>query len=664
VTRCRQRLDQGAQLALACATGHRRRHERIGEVKHLARLGEIGAEVEQQMGESIPGFPDGAGQVCGRLVRGGGGWQDQLGETGAGAFRGGEGVELEAAVAGPGRPRGAFGRPGEGCPDDAGRVASHGVQRPPEPQQHRPADELGAAAAGKHQGHDAGTGDQYLSCHRHVFGGWPFRRGHGQITTVTQGLRKTNARAGWLGAGAALLLLFSGIPARAQVGLHAGVSLGATNNNLHMRGVVPIEGEDLGGASNEADALARTDVGAHYLLTGPRSTQVFDYVLSSYFYIQRGQSVSIANQLGWTALLNPSNFSQLDLALRGTQGRTSDLDLFRGHALGGSEARPTTSETFVSLLATQHLRWELSPFWELGQGLMGALYVPTGAARNSTPRTLGMEADLGLHRLWIRDQLGLLAMAGQGRSSAVAFEEVMLGQSGYPARRVDYARVGLGWGHAFSDYWSSQLEAGLLGVQVPQVRDPFLDVGASAVVTHRTDTRGTIALRAERGIVTNVYVGDVLLQNAIGLRVDYPFGHKEAWDLTGDVEYQRSRSLFVVDALDRLQVFSTSAVLGHDWGRHARLLFELNFTYQDSLAGLRNQLRTEPFTSHRTMFLVTVEMHFPAIAGGERGGGRRLGGRGGASGLDDENADNLPGSSDNPSSGAETSAASADGRGR
>ena len=36
------------------------------------------------------------------------------------------------------------------------------------------------------------------------------------------------------------------------------------------------------------------------------------------------------------------------------------------------------------------------------------------------------------------------------------------------------------------------------------------------------------------------------------------------------------------------------------------------------------------------MFLVTIDMHYPQPEDDVRGGGRRLGGRGGASGLDDE----------------------------
>jgi hypothetical protein len=427
-----------------------------------------------------------------------------------------------------------------------------------------------------------------------------------------------------------LLVLAHAAPCRAQLGVSAGVGLGATNNNMNIE--VPGTESD---ATNEADGLARTQLGLHYFLPGQSSAQAFDYALSTYIYIQGEQSVSFANELGWTALVNPTRFSQLDFSLRGAQGRTSDLDLFRGQALGGSEARPTTAESFVSASATESLRWELGPFWELGQLLNGELYAPIGDATRTTARTLGAEGRLTLSRVWTQDQLGLFVEAGHGRSSEVVFDEPMEGLLGYPARRANWGRVGLDYGHAFSDFWSVRMDAGLLAVQVPTIRDPFVDLGVGLSIAHRTSTRGTIELRGERGIDTNVYVGDVLLQNSVGLRVEQPFGYKEGWNLSADMEYQQSESLFVVDVKESLKVFSTSAILSHDWSRQTRLLFELNFTYQDAEAGLRNMLRADPFTAHRTMFITSIEWRYPELEA-EVGGATRLGGRGGSSGPDGE----------------------------
>jgi hypothetical protein len=448
-----------------------------------------------------------------------------------------------------------------------------------------------------------------------------------------------------------LALLAPARPARAQLGLSAGVGLGATNNNMQIQGAPTEEGQE---STSEADGLARTNLGAHYLLLGRRFSQALDYTLSSFLYIQREQSVSFAHELGWTGLVNPTRFSQLDFGLRASHGRTSDMDLFRGQALGGSEARPTRSESFASLSAGENLLWELGPFWEVGQRLNGELYLPIGHARTTTARTLGAEARLTLSRVWVQDELGLFAEAGHGRSRAVVFDEPMQGLLGYPARRANWQRVGLDYGHAFNDFWIAGLDVGVLSVQVPQIRSPFVDVGVNASVTHRTDNRGTFQLLLGRGVDTNVYVGDVLLQNSVGLRAELPFGFKEAWHLTGDVEYQRSESLFVIDVKERLQVVAASAIVSYDWTRQMRLLFELTFTYQNAEAGLRNTLRSDPFTLHRTMFLASIEMHYPQIEEDEEGGARRLGGRGGASGLEDEPDDADDRSGPSPETGGES----------
>jgi hypothetical protein len=473
--------------------------------------------------------------------------------------------------------------------------------------------------------------------------------GHARLpSTLTQARRKT--KGPHLIGPLVALLLSAAAPARAQLGVSAAVGAGVNNNNVHVKpepGVAPAETEFEG---NQADGLLRTTLGAHYLTRGGRATHHLEYLLSTYIYLQRSQSVSFANELGWTGLINPTRFSALDFSLRGTQGQTNDLDLFRGQELGDSAARRVTSERFLSLSGGEHLRWELGPDWELGQRLESELYLPIGDARKSSPRTIGASAGLGLDRVWLRDQLGVFVEAGHGRSSEVIFEEPMEGLLGFPARRANYGRAGLSWGHAFSDYWTTHVDAGVLGVQVPQLRDPFIDLGASLTISHRTETRGTVALRAERGVDTNVYVGDVLLMNGIGLRADVPFGHKEIWHLEADVELQQSESVYVIDVKDNLKVFSTSAILGYDFSRHASLLFELNFTYQDAEAGLRNTLRTEPFTSHRTMFVVSIDMHYPQPEDDERGGGRRLSGRGGDSSLDDEPEEGEEGTSEESSS--------------
>ncbi len=457
-------------------------------------------------------------------------------------------------------------------------------------------------------------------------------------------------------------MLLLGAPAAwAQLGITAGVGVGGTNNSLKIK-EPPIDPEAGEAAVRDTDALTRVRVGASYLSLGRKSTQRLNYTLSSYYYFQGSEPPGFANEAEYGALINPTRFSEMDLSVRGTQGRTRDLNLFRSQELGMSEARPIVGETFVSGSAEERLRWELGPDWEFGQRLGGEAYTPLGQGRHISPRTLGASAQLALDRVWLRTQAGLFVEAGHGRSTEVVFLEPMQGLTGYPARRANYGQVGLALGHAFSDYWAAHLEGGLMGVQVPQVHDPFLDFGAGLTVTHRTEKRGTFALHAGRSVDTNVYIGDVLLTNTAALRAEYPFGHKEIWNLSADLEYQRSRSLFVVDVKSQFQVYAAAAVLSYAWTRYSRLLFELNFTYQDAEAGLMYRIRSEPFTQHRTMFVASWELRYPEPDDDEHEGGHRLVGRGETSGLDepeDETSTDGSGGSEESSSTEEGTAPAA-----
>jgi hypothetical protein len=404
-----------------------------------------------------------------------------------------------------------------------------------------------------------------------------------------------------LAASLAALLLTGAVPraARAQLGVSAGVSVGGTNNATSAT----TEGQ---GA--EADGFTRTSLGATYQLRTPRSTHQFSYLFGAYFYMASGQSVSINNDLGWTGTVSPTAFSELGLTLTLSQGRTNDLDLFNRQA-GGVEsvARPAGAETFLSAGAGQSLTWTLSPFWSVGENVNANIYQPISEGTQQ-PRTIGADAGLTLNRLFIEDSLGLFVRAGHGRSEAVVVDGAEL----YPARRANYGEAGLGYTHAFNEDWTAYLGGGLLAVQVPQIRDPFLDFSVHGTLTHLTSTGGDITLRVDRGVYTNVYVGDVLLQNSIGLQGSHPFGLRESWLIGGSVDYQRSESLFVVDVKESgLNIFHTAATVTYDWTRHRRLAFELSYTYQDSGQSVRMGMIQEAFTLHRAMAMLTLEFVFP-----------------------------------------------------
>jgi hypothetical protein len=162
-------------------------------------------------------------------------------------------------------------------------------------------------------------------------------------------------------------------------------------------------------------------------------------------------------------------------------------------------------------------------------------------------------------------------------------------------------------------------------VRVPQIDDHFIDGSYDAAVHYTTITGGALSALASRGVVTNVFVGDVLLQTGVGLRATHFFGRNQAWQLVGGLDYQVAESVFVVDVdAGGIKVFSGAASLNYQWTRHLLLELEANYTYQDAEASIRNAMLMPANTLHRTMAVLSLAYVFPepdTIKGG--GGGRR-----------------------------------------
>ena len=182
----------------------------------------------------------------------------------------------------------------------------------------------------------------------------------------------------------------------------------------------------------------------------------------------------------------------------------------------------------------------------------------------------------------------------------------------FPARDVDYGEAGLAWSHSYNDDWSHYLGGGLLGVKVPTELETEYYMAVHTALTYLTATGGTIALNFDRGVYTNVFVGDVLLQTGGGLHGTQFFGRGEAWSATVGLDYQHSKSLLYVDVNEsRLDVVSAIALVTWDWTRHKRWLFELTYTYQDSDEAIRNRRVVGPLKLNHFMAMATLEFSFP-----------------------------------------------------
>ena len=312
----------------------------------------------------------------------------------------------------------------------------------------------------------------------------------------------------------------------------------------------------------------------------------------------------------YDATLRLTPDAELGLAITGQQGRTSELTMasicWRAEP---SVARPSSGgelrvrDRGAAVLA--------------GAGAVLVDRRDRAAAASSSRSTTGRElartwgatTGLSLNRIWIQNTGTVYGRLGRGHSNRVETRRRSLL---FPARDVDYGEAGLAWSHSYNDDWSHYLAVGLLGVQVPTEPDPLGDVAVHTALTYITATGGTIALNVDRGVYTNVYVGDVLLQTGGGLHGTHYFGRGEAWSAGVGLDYQHSKSLLYVDVKEsRLDVVSASALVTWDWTRHKRWLFELTYTYQDSDEAFRNRRVVGPLKLNHFMAMATLEFSFP-----------------------------------------------------
>lgn len=421
-------------------------------------------------------------------------------------------------------------------------------------------------------------------------------------------------------------------PAQAQRwGMSAGASVGSTTNGGDNAGPLLPVPEEMMEDAVQTDMFLRTAVGAELFLGTPRSNHQLTYNFANFLHFGEGRVLSFNNDFLWVGAITPGRFSDLNFTAGASQGRTGDLALFNRQPQGDSVARPGGSVSFLGLRLGENFNWRPDPFWVVSQDANADGFLPYGDD-GTQARTLGGDVHLGLSRRWDRDGFGLRTGVGHGRSSSSTFQGIEI-----PGRRANFGDVSAVYDHTFTDDWAMQLSVGLLGVQVPQIRDPFLDVNVLAGVDYRTDTGGNVSLQASRGMATNVFVGDVLLQTGGSLRATQFFGRNEAWQLIGGLDYQQGKSVFVVDENQGgLKVFSASLSLNYEWSRNILVDFESTYTYQDAESSRRLTVFLAPYTLHRVMAMVSVAYVFPQPerftgGGGGRRAPRRISGRAGVS---------------------------------
>jgi hypothetical protein len=413
-------------------------------------------------------------------------------------------------------------------------------------------------------------------------------------------------------------------PARAEWVSRAGVSVGATDN------AVGATFTDQGGEVATADGFAMSKLGLGYVLHRPKTVASVLYTVDLFSYTRTARELRLNHELALGTTISPGRDVDFGFFAGAGQGRTSDVDFFSGTGSRAptttvtagmtSYARPVGSDSFATVNAGQDFSWRFIPDWGLHQGFSGSAFEPL-ADDPTLPRTLSGEVRLALDHAWTRDTLGLEARAGQGRAAAFSFLLPPMLTSAtqpipadhrvpIPARHADFGDVGLYHEHELGPRWSTYLKGGATFVRVPG--DTFSAASGNASLVYRSRGEGKVTLFADRGVYPNVFVGDVFLQNGVGLRVQQPLGSFQRMLLTAGVDYQRSHSVFVVDIdQGQLELWAGRASLSYEAGRHLRYLLETTYTHQDAGTSKVYGFEFPGSNLRRLMAMLTVEVQYP-----------------------------------------------------
>jgi hypothetical protein len=432
------------------------------------------------------------------------------------------------------------------------------------------------------------------------------------VITVRRAPRKTTV--------AALLALAAcglAADARAELLAHAGVSLGATDNAVGAPSF-----SDRGLQVGTADGFAKSRLGLGYRLRGPKAEASVLYNADLFTYTQNMRELRLAHEIGLGTTVSAGRDVDFGLSAGASQGRTSDLDFFSRPTTVGSEARPAGADSFFNAYGGQDFAWRFIPDWDLHQAVAVASFFPLDPDPR-LPRTLSADASLSVGHEWTRDGLGVETRVGQGRSSAYSFELPPMLTSAtmpippdrrvpVPARRAEFGELGLYHAHEFSARWSSYVRGAVTVVRVPGEREPFRSGAGNVSLTYRRAEASKVTVFADRGVYANVFVGDVFMQNGLGFRVEQPLGSFHRAVLTAGGDYQRSRSVFIVD-LDQgdIDVWRGRGALVYEAGRHLRYLLEGTYTHQNAGVSKLYGYEFPGSQLRRLMVMLTAEVRYP-----------------------------------------------------
>lgn len=259
-----------------------------------------------------------------------------------------------------------------------------------------------------------------------------------------------------------------------------------------------------------------------------RESLAYGIILSSWF--PSGDSLYVTQTLRLSETLEASPVTRVGLSAGATLAQRSMLDATVPTNPQTAGPRPAGGDTYLGLDATETFTSQFAGSWQVEQGLSGRVYRSVGNQVNTSDNR-GASFDLALARAWSRDSATSRARLEimTSRSTAPAGQPVPADRTG------ETAQFQLGWRHVWTAEISHGVEAGAFVLRTDQTK---VFPALSANLTWQS-LGYLMELRAARSAQSNIFTGQVYVQNMVGLRCSLPLDRRELLRASADASAER-----------------------------------------------------------------------------------------------------------------------------
>jgi hypothetical protein len=403
-----------------------------------------------------------------------------------------------------------------------------------------------------------------------------------------------------------VLFLGTGRPGRAEVEYHlsASSSVGASDN--------PRAQSDQGAAAVDGFASVSGQVDLGYVGRLTHDRLACGIMATSWLRNTEASSVTQTLELSSEIQAGP----QTNVVLRGgeTWARLSMVDTTAPTDPQTSGPRPAGDTQYWGLAAGESLTSQLGASWRLGQGLDGHWYRPTGTGDSSENKGVTLSANI--HRLWMRDAVGLQTQLG-AITSRVSRTSAETGLPETVTINSELAELSLSWQRDWSVDFRHTMSAGAVVLQMNGSR--LLPAGSASLLWHRTGTE--IALDASTGASTNIYVGAAYQRSRVGLRGVFPVDRLETLRVLASADLEHDQTVGAPAGTGAAANLALVRFAIH-WQPGDMFTFGLEYVFRDQRASATDAGNSSSspdtttgsplFSSYRRQLaLLTVGMQYP-----------------------------------------------------